>query len=1178
MNNIANSYFDYIGATGTYSTRDYIDYTCNINYLYSSNSSNINYLYSSNSSNILDNKIDNLINTSNTIDYIDGSLYNVDNTYIYNNNQYGEIRFKTHINNSNYYVKIGRNGKLYLWIEYNIFRPEIAAGWYEVSDILADYFFNLAIINFTTAAIGADVAFIQAQVTTINIQIESIIDALFIHTVQINKLIELQEATLVNELLNSTILDPLTVYQNITARGINSISRISTGTASLLTLGGVGLFGWIASGTYGYFQALREEQIEKNMRLKNIYGELLLNSNTSNLDIPDVNNAGYTLKQSLYSNIYSNLSNINSNEIIYETNRINTLGFINSNILTTQKIPNITTSNIIVNNTGSTTYSTINFSNATNNSAGYIGLGGIVSGYHNNNMLYNTPKAHIFNVPGQNSLSIPAFSINASACVGININPSAYPLYRLSVDGDVYIHNAALRTNSIIYNSQELSTTLNNYLLLSGGTLTDTIIFNTGLFDNPSPSPQGFNGDRIVLQAGIGTNGYPYSIGINTNVFWFSSPSTSSYKFYSGAINTATLNNTGLLTLPSISATTSISTNSIIYNSQELSTTLTNYLLKEGGTMTGRIVFNTGYYQDPSPTGFGDRIVLQSGGLGYPYSIGINTDVFWHSAPSTASYKFYSGGTNTATLNNTGLLTLSSINATTSITTPSIIYGGSELNTTLGNYLLKSGGTMTGQLAITANSASSLISLTNTGTVGQGILQTNNLGGYARLTYYNSGAGGYYTGNYVLEASSNNACIVLNTGGNNSNSIPRIILLASGNVGIGISNPSAKLEVNGKIGCIGTLNCWSNVGIGATNPYTLLHVRGTNPALTIMAQGGSGATSTINLSTYDHTTNSTNCALIATDNGNFGSTFQIRQKLAGADTNGLFTSFIMNVDGNVGIGTTTVAGIKLYVGGKATFQDIITLPNGQWNKSADGVDRFYYNTNGTTFFHSGNSDPAFVFRSFAQSDIVTISNSGNIAGNNINGSVGTFSGNLSSGTNSYVYAGAMRIGGWDANSFYNGFRDIGITCDVGKNINFNMWGGNGGTMMTVNNNNVVMNTLTRSRNYFNRGETLNYSASFYGYNAGGWYWMTNGYWQDISTVSYLCIAITCLGINSVWFGRCFLGQGGGFYQLICDMRNPNGGTNTIDVYDIWGSTGQNGIRIVINNGSYGGQFNIKISG
>jgi hypothetical protein len=141
-----------------------------------------------------------------------------------------------------------------------------------------------------------------------------------------------------------------------------------------------------------------------------------------------------------------------------------------------------------------------------------------------------------------------------------------------------------------------------------------------------------------------------------------------------------------------------------------------------------------------------------------------------------------------------------------------------------------------------------------------------------------------------------------------------------------------------------------------------------------------------------------------------------------------------------------------------------------------------------------------------------------------------------------------------------------------------MWGGNG-TMMTVNNNNVFINTLTRSRHYFNYGTTLSYQSSLNGTNGGGWYWATNGWWDGISTASYLCIAITCLGQNAVWFGRMFLGQGGGFYQTICDMRNPtNGNTNQIDVADVWDNGGLNCIKITINNATYGGQFNIKVSG
>ena len=69
-----------------------------------------------------------------------------------------------------------------------------------------------------------------------------------------------------------------------------------------------------------------------------------------------------------------------------------------------------------------------------------------------------------------------------------------------------------------------------------------------------------------------------------------------------------------------------------------------------------------------------------------------------------------------------------------------------------------------------------------------------------------------------------------------------------------------------------------NLGIGIAAPYSLLHIKGTNPALTVMAQGGSGATTQLNLSTYDTTTNLPNCSLIATDNGNYGATFQIKHK------------------------------------------------------------------------------------------------------------------------------------------------------------------------------------------------------------------------------------------------------------------------------------------------------------
>jgi len=1195
MNNTNNIYFDYIGATGTGITTDYIDTqiynTSNILESHIYETSNILHTYTDDSIIILDNKYNKLIKEE-----TEGILKH---TYITNSNISGEIRFITKFDTDDYRYKtrIKTNGEIEVYYpDFNPVYPTMFPGWYNVMGSIRDAY-NYQ--NIATELIGGSL-----------IAINDIYKKYY-------GLVAATGATF-GQLTAQQLTKEKFAEIVIGASKAVKYNRFSE-TQAILGITALGVAGIAASIFNG---------VAYDTSVRHILYDL------SNLDLNIYSNIVQTEKDTALTNLINdgNANIIETNSHLRNLNILN--GFIASNVATAQIIPNINTSTITINNTGSATYSLINFSNTTNNSSGYIGLGGIVSGYHNNNMLYNTPKAHIFNVPGQSSLSIPAFSINASACVGININPSAYPLYRFSVDGDVYIHNAALRTNSIIYNgteisstlnnyvlksgstmtgalttnsiiynSQELSTTLNNYLLLSGGTLTDTLLFNTGLYANPGPYPNGFDGDRIVLQTGIGTNGYPYSIGINTDVFWNCAPASASYKWYSGATNTATLDNTGLLTLPSITTTADLAVNG---KSQLLGYSVIGYPYFDFEAYSSASIFTTKsinlILKNETATEGGGIIVMNNIGSNASIAIGGTS-----ATPTILRNNLY-------LLSQNGIL-LNTGNNTTE--TPNIIIlsnGNIGIGTSNPPSKLYVNGTttMTGQLAITANSASSLISLTNTHTIGQGILQTNNLGGYARLTYYNSGAGGYYTGNYVLEASSNSAAIIMNTGGNISNSIPRFILNSSGNIGIGISNPSAKLEVNGRIGCIGILNCWSNVGIGVTDPYTQFHMRGTNPILTIMSQGGTGATSTINLSPYDTAANAGACSLVATDAGSFGATFQIRQKLAGANTNGQFTSFIMNVDGNVGIGSTTVAGIKFYVNGKARISDIIILANSLWHQSADGIDRFYYNPNGTSFFHSGNSDPAFVFRSFAQADIVTISNSGNIAGN-----AGTFGGNIDcggclflTGSNSIYNPGGASVDSGNYSNTYLTFkanvagndwchiRQVGSDNFFKLALDFHDDGDDARfcirnvkstdtpdtitEVFSVNNGNVactgnlIVNDITRSRNYFNFGTTLNYQASYNGYNAGGWYFPLNQFWDGYSTVSYIHIAITCLGINAVWAGRALVGQGGGLYFLTNEFRNPTG-TNQIDVYDIWGGS-YNALRITINNGTYGGQFNIKISG
>jgi hypothetical protein len=132
------------------------------------------------------------------------------------------------------------------------------------------------------------------------------------------------------------------------------------------------------------------------------------------------------------------------------------------------------------------------------------------------------------------------------------------------------------------------------------------------------------------------------------------------------------------------------------------------------------------------------------------------------------------------------------------------------------------------------------------------------------------------------------------------------------NKGTGFPTSSNNLAFSTPTTSILELTTTGRVGIGIINPYTICHIKGTNPELTVMAQGGSGAKSILNLTTYDNTTNSTSCSLIATDNGSFGASFQINQKTSGANTNTQFTSFFISPTGNVGIGTTdNVANIKL---------------------------------------------------------------------------------------------------------------------------------------------------------------------------------------------------------------------------------------------------------------------------
>jgi hypothetical protein len=116
---------------------------------------------------------------------------------------------------------------------------------------------------------------------------------------------------------------------------------------------------------------------------------------------------------------------------------------------------------------------------------------------------------------------------------------------------------------SFIYKGTELSTTLDNYLLKTGGAMTGQItgvttlngttgilatlattnnIANTGL---PGTGVNGAvnGGDKIILYPG-GVGVHPYSIGIAPNNLWYSATNGASHNFYIGGNNALSLSST----------------------------------------------------------------------------------------------------------------------------------------------------------------------------------------------------------------------------------------------------------------------------------------------------------------------------------------------------------------------------------------------------------------------------------------------------------------------------------------------------------------------------------------------------------------------------------------------------------------------------------------------------------
>lgn len=327
--------------------------------------------------------------------------------------------------------------------------------------------------------------------------------------------------------------------------------------------------------------------------------------------------------------------------------------------------------------------------------------------------------------------------------------------------------SGSLTTNSIIYNTQELSTSLSYYLLKEGGTLTGNLNFNTQLFGDPVASQYGYNGDRIVLNPGSAANTYPFSLGVNTNYLWYLVPPSKSHKFYSGGTNTLTLDGSGNLT-----ATGEINAPTIKQGGVPLTTTLNNYVLKSGSTMTGTLTIN-------GASGLSHQLILNNNNYSTFPNIKLSAGDIYEASIGFGGL-FSQNYQNNLFLESTGKIILNT-NGNSISGTPNFI-----INTN-GNVGI---GVLNPIHQFTIGTAP-----TNTGiNVVMGI--QNSAG---TTNYFGTGGtalSGYWANNFFLNARND---LVIYTNGETAMAIPNMIIKANGNIGIGVGNPSTKLDVNGGI-------------------------------------------------------------------------------------------------------------------------------------------------------------------------------------------------------------------------------------------------------------------------------------------------------------------------------------------------------------------------------------------
>jgi len=353
------------------------------------NSSNNLYFYTSNTSNILSNQIiitsniieNDILITSNILEnhssnYTSNLKYNINqlineetehisfpipydkkNTYIYNSNLLGEIRFHTEsskffppqiiTDDLPYRTKIGIDGKLYVYYTYdNLISATLTTTWLDVANILGGIFAN-------NVNVGLSLGALQAEIVAVNAKEES--DILNVYQALIllrdgdlpyeyNELARYRDDILRSDLAGvdgsmSTIYS--SVRNFITTRNISYLNGVANNLNLVISRNPTASFflgiGGIAFGfAYGIAQ-----MVSYNGYLNSLMYSLTSNSNlTSNQKIDKINDIQNIYITSNYVEILSNVYQIGLAQ-----------GFLNSNTINQQYLNSINTNELKLNQT-----------------------------------------------------------------------------------------------------------------------------------------------------------------------------------------------------------------------------------------------------------------------------------------------------------------------------------------------------------------------------------------------------------------------------------------------------------------------------------------------------------------------------------------------------------------------------------------------------------------------------------------------------------------------------------------------------------------------------------------------------------------------------------------------------------------------------------------------------------